>query len=55
MRTLADRYPNAWFVEIGSGAVLSGLGRRIAPAVKTSAVGTVAEIEKFLEAVSQNS
>lgn len=55
MRTLADRHPDAWFVEVGSGAVLSGLARRIAPTVKTSAVGTVAEIEKFLESVSQNS
>ncbi len=55
MRTLADRHPDATFVEIGSGAVLTGLARRIAPSVKTMAVGTVAEVEKFLESVSQNS
>ncbi len=55
MRTLAERHPDATFVEIGSGAVLTGLARRIAPSVKTTAVGTVAEVEKFLESVSQNS
>lgn len=55
MRTLADRFPEATFVEIGSGAVLTGLARRIAPSVKTMSVGTVAEVEKFLESVSQNS
>lgn len=55
MRALAERHPEATFVEIGSGAVLTGLARRIAPSVKTTAVGTVAEVEKFLESVSQNS
>jgi [acyl-carrier-protein] S-malonyltransferase len=55
MRTLAERFPEATFVEIGSGAVLAGLARRIAPSVKTATVGTVAEVEKFLESVSQNS
>lgn len=55
MRTLADRFPDATFVEIGSGAVLTGLARRIAPSVKTMAVGTVAEVEKFIESVSSNS
>ncbi len=55
MRALAERHPDATFVEIGSGAVLTGLARRIAPSVKTTAVGTVAEVEKFLESVSQNS
>jgi [acyl-carrier-protein] S-malonyltransferase len=55
MRTLADRFPDATFVEIGSGAVLTGLARRIAPSVKTASVGTVAEVEKFVESVSSNS
>lgn len=55
MRALAERYPEATFVEIGSGAVLAGLARRIAPSVKTMAVGTAAEVEKFLAVVSQNS
>ncbi|AMW06697.1 hypothetical protein GEMMAAP_08890 [Gemmatimonas phototrophica] len=55
MRTLAERHPDATFVEIGSGAVLTGLARRIAPAVRTMTVSTVADIEKFLESASQNS
>jgi [acyl-carrier-protein] S-malonyltransferase len=55
MRTLAERNPDATFVEIGSGAVLTGLARRIAPGVKTAAVGTVAEVEKFLDTAAQNS
>ncbi len=55
MRTLAERFPDATFVEIGSGAVLTGLARRIAPGVKTVAVGTVAEVEKFLDTATQNS
>jgi [acyl-carrier-protein] S-malonyltransferase len=55
MRTLAERFPDATFVEIGSGAVLTGLARRIAPAVKTMAVGTVAEVEKFIESNTSNS
>ncbi len=55
MRTLAERHPDATFVEIGSGAVLTGLARRIAPSVRTTAVGTVTDVEKFLEGISQNS
>jgi len=55
MRTLAERFPDATFVEIGSGAVLTGLARRIAPTVKTLAVGTVAEVEKFIESIPSNS
>lgn len=55
MRTLADRWPDATFVEIGSGAVLTGLARRIAPSVKTVSCGTVGEIEKLLETVTQYS
>lgn len=47
-RALVERYPNATFVEIGSGAVLTGLLRRMAPAVKTLVCGTVADIEKLL-------
>ena len=52
MRALAARFPDATFVEIGSGAVLTGLAKRIAPAVKTMACGTVAEVEKLREYVN---
>jgi [acyl-carrier-protein] S-malonyltransferase len=54
MRTLAAQYPEATFVEIGTGAVLSGLARRIAPSVKAVACGTVADIEKLVASVHQN-
>ncbi|MFO0229473.1 ACP S-malonyltransferase [Gemmatimonas sp.] len=55
MRTLAERYPSALFVEVGTGAVLTGLARRIAPEVQTLAIGTVADVEKFVALISQNS
>ncbi len=47
-RLLVEQYPDATFVEIGSGAVLTGLLRRLAPSVKTLSCGTVAEVEKLL-------
>jgi [acyl-carrier-protein] S-malonyltransferase len=47
-RLLVEQYPEATFVEIGSGAVLTGLLRRLAPSVKTLSCGTVAEVERFL-------
>ncbi len=49
MRNLVDVYPEAVFIEIGAGAVLSGLARRIAPDVRTMSGGTLAEIEQLLE------
>lgn len=48
MQALAGRYPEATFVEMGTGAVLSGLAKRIAPQVKTMTCGTVAEVEHLL-------
>ncbi len=48
-RLLVAQYPEATFVEIGSGAVLTGLLRRLAPSVKTMTCGTVAEVEKLLD------
>jgi len=47
-RLLVQQYPEATFVEIGSGAVLTGLLCRLAPSVKTLSCGTVAEVEKLL-------
>lgn len=52
MEQLAAAYPDALFVEMGAGAVLTGLARRIAPSVKTATCGTVADVEKLLELVS---
>ncbi len=54
MRELSLRYPDATFVEIGTGSVLSGLARRIAPSVRTAACGTVADVEKLLERASHH-
>lgn len=48
MLRLAALYPNATFVEIGAGHVLTGLARRIAPEIKTAPCGTVGEIESLL-------
>jgi [acyl-carrier-protein] S-malonyltransferase len=39
------------FVEVGSGKVLTGLMKRLAPEAKAEAVGTPADIEAFLKAV----
>ncbi len=47
-RLLVEQYPDATFVELGTGAVLSGLLRRLAPSVKTLSCGTVAEVEQVL-------
>ena len=49
---IAERYPNALYVEMGPGSVLSGLVRKIAPQVKTSTCGTVAEVEQLLGLVA---
>ena len=49
MQALAADYPDATFVELGSGNVLTGLAKRIAPHVKTMTCGTVADVEKLLE------
>jgi [acyl-carrier-protein] S-malonyltransferase len=52
VRTLAERHPEATFLEIGTGAVLTGLVRRIAPSVATANCGTVAEVEKLLTSLA---
>jgi [acyl-carrier-protein] S-malonyltransferase len=46
---IASRYPDALYVEMGPGSVLSGLVRKIAPSVKTLSCGTVAEVEQLME------
>lgn len=54
MHHLASTYPDATFVEIGTGNVLTGLARRVAPGIKTATCGTVAEVESLLTMVAAN-
>jgi len=49
---MATAYPQALFVEMGPGAVLTGLAKRIAPGVATATCGTAVEVEHLLERVS---
>lgn len=49
MTALAQDFPDALFVEMGTGGVLSGLARRIAPQVNTATCGTVAEVETLMQ------
>jgi [acyl-carrier-protein] S-malonyltransferase len=48
MQTAARLAPGATYIEIGPGNVLSGLLKRIVPGAATVALGTAAEVEKFL-------
>ena len=48
MRAAAEVAPEATFVEVGPGNVLSGLLKRIVPGAPTVALGTAGEVEKFL-------
>jgi [acyl-carrier-protein] S-malonyltransferase len=48
VRALAERHPDALFVEMGPGAVLTGLVKKIAPAVQTATCGTAAEVDALL-------
>ncbi|GAC1464328.1 MAG: ACP S-malonyltransferase [Gemmatimonadaceae bacterium] len=48
VRGLAASFPNALFVEMGPGNVLTGLVKRIAPTVRTATCGTAADVERLL-------
>jgi [acyl-carrier-protein] S-malonyltransferase len=48
MQAAARLAPGATFIEVGPGNVLAGLLKRIVPDAKTIALGTAAEVEKFL-------
>lgn len=49
---LAADHPDALYVELGPGSVLSGLVRKIAPSVATATCGTPADVEQLLAKVS---
>jgi [acyl-carrier-protein] S-malonyltransferase len=50
IRNLAASFPGTTFVEMGPGAVLSGLVKRLAPGCTTMTCGTVAEVQALLAA-----
>jgi [acyl-carrier-protein] S-malonyltransferase len=52
MRNIAARFPDALFVEMGPGSVLTGLMGRLVKGAQTFACGTAAEAEKLLQMVA---
>jgi len=48
VRELVARHPDALFLELGPGTVLSGLVKKIAPGVQTAPCGTAADIDALL-------
>lgn len=52
IRNLAAAYPGATFVELGPGAVLSGLVRRIVPGTSTLPCGTADDVDHLLQQVA---
>jgi [acyl-carrier-protein] S-malonyltransferase len=46
---MAERQPDALYVEMGPGSVLTGLVKKIAPNLKTMTCGTAAEVNQLLE------
>lgn len=53
IRALADRFPDALFVEMGPGNVLVGLVKKIAPGIKTVTCGTAAEVNNLRQVVNE--
>jgi [acyl-carrier-protein] S-malonyltransferase len=49
VEAMASRHPDALFVEMGPGSVLTGLVKKIAPSVKTMTAGTAAEVHQLME------
>ena len=52
IRNLAAAFPEALYVEMGPGTVLTGLLPRIVPGLRSQACGTPADIEKLLAQVA---
>jgi [acyl-carrier-protein] S-malonyltransferase len=52
VRGLAAKYPDALFVEMGPGNVLTNLTKRIAPQIKSATCGTAAEVDQLLNTLT---
>jgi [acyl-carrier-protein] S-malonyltransferase len=52
VRNLATRFPDALYVEMGPGNVLTGLMGRLAKGAKTFACGTAADVDKLMQMVA---
>jgi [acyl-carrier-protein] S-malonyltransferase len=50
MRRLAQRFPDAQWLELGPGGVLTGLLKRIVPDVTCAALGTAAQLDAWMAA-----
>jgi [acyl-carrier-protein] S-malonyltransferase len=50
---LAAAHPDALFVEVGTGNVLTGLVKRLAPTVATATCGTPAEVDALVARLAQ--
>lgn len=51
VRNMATAFPNALFVELGPGSVLTGLVTRIVPGARAMACGTPTEVELLVQAL----
>jgi len=49
VQALAAKFPDALYVEMGPGAVLTGLVKKIAPSLKTATCGSAAEVHQLRE------
>jgi [acyl-carrier-protein] S-malonyltransferase len=52
VRNIAERFPNATYIEMGPGQVLRGLVSRLVPGAQTLSCGTAAEVETVLKMVA---
>jgi [acyl-carrier-protein] S-malonyltransferase len=52
IRNIAARFPDALYVELGPGNVLSGMMGRLVKGARTFACGTASDVEKLHQMVS---